>query len=353
MNPDTALQDSSPPAILIAIIRHLVGVAAQRGLPTQAILQAAGFDEDLLKDPGAWIPLSTAEKLLHAAVDIAHTPLFGLDFSRHVTSAEFGVLGFLTENCASLRDIFDITIRYEILVSDIGRTSLRYEPGVTLCCFDCKSSDPLFVREVTEHILGSWLRHLRLIDHPDWPLLEVRLRHAPPEQAELMARYEAIFQAPVRFNQDMSGFVISNPAMNYPLRHANAQLQEVLETHARDMLQKRNTNPNVIDQARSQLRRLLLQGNPSREALAEHMGVSGRHLHRLLEKAGSSYRALFDELRFELAQTYLQDGTLSVDAVAQRLHFQESQSFIRWFRTLAGKTPNEFRKARGDQSSPP
>ena len=45
-----------------------------------------------------------------------------------------------------------------------------------------------------------------------------------------------------------------------------------------------------------------------------------------------------------MAQDYLRDTELTVEAIAQRLGFQESQSFIRWFRPLAGTTPGEFRQ---------
>jgi AraC-like DNA-binding protein len=72
--------------------------------------------------------------------------------------------------------------------------------------------------------------------------------------------------------------------------------------------------------------------------------MSGRHLHRKLENAGAGFRDLQDEIRYAMARSALSEKKVSVESVAQTLGFQESQSFIRWFRRMAGCTPGEYRQ---------
>jgi AraC-like DNA-binding protein len=69
-----------------------------------------------------------------------------------------------------------------------------------------------------------------------------------------------------------------------------------------------------------------------------------------LQKAGSSYRELVDDIRIELAKTLLQDNSLTVDAISRRLNFKEGPSFNRWFREMTEQTPGEFRRQLHDKN---
>jgi AraC-like DNA-binding protein len=95
------------------------------------------------------------------------------------------------------------------------------------------------------------------------------------------------------------------------------------------------------------LHKQLIKGEvPTRESLASQLGMSGRSLHRKLEEEGSGFREILDAVRSDMARELLQDNSLSVDDVAEKLGFQESQSFIRWFRRHAGTTPGDYRLQR-------
>jgi AraC-like DNA-binding protein len=299
----------------------------------------------MLEDPNGRLPVELLERLVCAGADMTGDEQLGLHLSQVASAAGFGVLGYIRQVCSTLQEVIDMTMRYERLVSDIGTTSLQHRPGVALWCWDCKTRDPVFRRQATEYMLGCWINiQLRLVSRQTPPMLAVHFRHAPPVSAAALDEYRRAFGCPVLFGQPESGLVLATAVLSLPLIHADVALQETLEQHARQLLEQRQQGASVIDPVRAQLRLLLHRGIASRERLAEHLGVSSRHLHRQLEKAGSSYRQLLDELRLELAQGLLQDQGLTVEAIAQRLHFAEGQSFIRWFRTMMAMTPAEFRR---------
>jgi len=340
----------TPGKVIACTIRHCLYLFTMAGLPVEEMKAEAGVRDEHLADPAALVPITLMEDLLHAVLKRWDAPLLGLQTALPPAPEEFGVLGFIIQNCYTLNDIFDATVRYKELIGDLGITTVGHEPGATVCSLECTSLDPVLHRHCTEHIIGCWLGHTQLLQWEKNPVLEVRFRHDPPTDPELLARYTNIFRCPVLFRQSKDSIVIASHAMNLPLRHPNAGLLETLHQHARDQLARLKSRNSLVEQARSRLRALMVQGNPSREALAESMGTSGRHLARLLEKEGSSYRDLLDELRLEMAQNYLRDNTQTVEDVAQRLNFQESHSFIRWFRQLAGTTPGDYRQQylRGD-----
>lgn len=331
---------------LASILLDVLETLRVRGISADAIGQALGLDLDsLLADPNGWVPIRVLETVLRQALLLFPDPLMGLHASQSESDAAFGVLGYLNQTCATLQEVFTAKTRYERLVSDMGRTTLRQEPGVVLCCWDCNACDPVFVRHATEFLLGQWMRHIHSVrEQKEGLLLRVHFRHSAPDDAQLLKEYESIFGCPVHFNQPESALVVPAPVMTLRLRNPNPSLQQTLERHAHLLLSERDSAPSLISQIRSRLRVLLMEGNSSRDHLAEELGISSRHLHRQLQKAGSSYRELVDDIRIELAKTLLQDSSLTVDAIARRLNFKEGPSFSRWFREMTKQTPGEYRR---------
>lgn len=337
---------------LASILLDVLETLRARGISAEAIGKALGLDiNSLLADPNGWVPIRLLATILRQALVLFPDPLMGLHASQSERDAAFGVLGYLNQTCATLQEVFTAKTRYERLVSDMGTTSLRQEPGVVLCCWDCNARDPLFNRHATEFLLGQWLRHIHSIrEQKEGLLLRVHFRHAAPEDSRLLEEYESIFACPVRFSQPESALVVPTSVMTLRLRSPNPGLQETLERHALLLLSERNTAPSLISQIRSRLRVLLMEGSISRDHLAEELGISSRHLHRQLQKAGSSYRELVDDIRIELAKTLLQDNSLTVDAISRRLNFKEGPSFNRWFREMTEQTPGEFRRQLHDKN---
>ena len=81
---------------------------------------------------------------------------------------------------------------------------------------------------------------------------------------------------------------------------------------------------------------------PSQEAVASALYVSVRTLRRQLAEEDTSFRALVDETRLLLAEELLRTGRLSVEAIAERLGYAESASFVRAFVRWTGMPPRRW-----------
>lgn len=339
----TAPTPASSRSVSVLVVRHCIAQGERLGIPRPLVLAAAGIGEEELAAGNNWLPAEVLERLMKAALAMNADPLLGLKLCREQKPAVFGVLGYLTQTCPTLLDMHHAVCNYERLISNFGHTTLHHEPGRALWCWACDSDNPLFIRHATEFILGGCAAVL----HGQQPgaLLEIHFQHEAPADATLLPVYLDWFHCPVRFNQPHSALVLRSQGLSQPLPHADPGLHDTLRQHAQKLLTElRSNEPTLVEQARRELRQMLLTCNPSRDLLAERLGMSGRNLHRQLEKLGSGYRELLDELRLELAQGYLQTSRQSIEEIAQRLHFQESYSFSRWFRQLAGMTPGEFRQ---------
>jgi AraC-like DNA-binding protein len=73
--------------------------------------------------------------------------------------------------------------------------------------------------------------------------------------------------------------------------------------------------------------------------------MSERTLRRHLEAEGTAYRTLIDEVRLELARSYLTTSQLPVTEIAGLLGYEDPANFRRAFRRLQGQAPAAYRAA--------
>jgi len=79
-------------------------------------------------------------------------------------------------------------------------------------------------------------------------------------------------------------------------------------------------------------------------AVARQLKISPRSLQRRLRGQGTSYQALLDDVRRELALRYLDEPCVSVTEVAFLVGFTEPSAFHRAFKRRTGTTPAEARR---------
>ena len=91
----------------------------------------------------------------------------------------------------------------------------------------------------------------------------------------------------------------------------------------------------------------------TQEALAARLHLSPRTLHRRLVTEGTSFRALREALRRELALDWLARTERPVSRIAQDLGFADNTSFYRAFAQWQGCGPRQWRQQRRAHSAVP
>jgi AraC-like DNA-binding protein len=128
---------------------------------------------------------------------------------------------------------------------------------------------------------------------------------------------------------------ISAEFQNY--EHALEQCKELLAIAAKDQTA-----------THARVRRSLLS-NPSHQVseseVAAALFVGKRTLARRLEREGTSFRQVRDGVLSSLAEGYLLNTQLSVEAIAALLNYHDSSSFRRAFKRWNQMPPEQFRKA--------
>ena len=100
----------------------------------------------------------------------------------------------------------------------------------------------------------------------------------------------------------------------------------------------------LADHVRSVLRTVIVTGHSSADEVAELFSMHRCTLNRHLNKLGTCFQSLVDEVRFEIARQLLEDTRMEIVQIASLLGYSNASAFTRAFRRWKSTTPAEWRK---------
>lgn len=83
---------------------------------------------------------------------------------------------------------------------------------------------------------------------------------------------------------------------------------------------------------------------PEFEEVATLVGMGAQSLRRKLRQEGSSYRAIMENIRRDIAIEKLVRGNYSVAELAEILGYSETRAFTRAFNQWTGMSPIQYRE---------
>ena len=128
------------------------------------------------------------------------------------------------------------------------------------------------------------------------------------------------------------------------MRHANPALHAACELAAREQLARVAQRSGVSGKVRELVTSQLRSGDTRMSSVAENLAMSVATLRRRLDEEGTSHTDILDEVRHELAKTYLREPRLAISEIAFMLGFAHVAAFYKAFRRWTnGGTPASFR----------
>jgi AraC-like DNA-binding protein len=123
-------------------------------------------------------------------------------------------------------------------------------------------------------------------------------------------------------------------------------IKEFLRTAPENIVTKYKNGSSVSARIRRRLRQRLPGEVPDFDTLAAELNMTAATLRRRLHEEGATYQGIKDQLRRDLAISYLSDSDRSVVDIALELGFSERSAFHRAFQKWTGASPGEFRRGQ-------
>jgi AraC-like DNA-binding protein len=186
--------------------------------------------------------------------------------------------------------------------------------------------------------LACWLVGRRI------PILHAGFAYPAPEHS---AEYLVLFSNSLRFEQPRTFIEFDAAFLDLPVVQSERSAKDFLRIAPENILLRYKNAQSLAARIRRRLRHELPHKLPELEILAREFHAAPATLRRRLKAEGQSYQSIKDDLRRDLAITYLSSTSKSVREIAQALGFLEPSAFHRAFRRWAHTSPGAYR--RGDQ----
>jgi AraC-like DNA-binding protein len=271
---------------------------------------------------------------------------FGLHAAEQIRPGAFDVLDYAIRSSATLGEGLQRLARYHRILHDAAVIQLRREGGAVRLTHTLPTEAAALPRHPAEFIVAAWVVVARQATGVHIAPVEVTFRHAPPVD---VTEHRRLFRVPVRFKQASNGILLQRALLDTPLVRADPGLCAVLERHVHELVERVPRATAFSDRVRQLVASELSGGGSSATTVARRLHMSRRTLQRQLGADGTTFRALSDGLRRELALRYLFEREVAIAEVAFLLGFSETSAFHRAFKRWSGTTPAAYRRKPADR----
>jgi AraC-like DNA-binding protein len=333
---------AEPGTIAICFVAAALQSVRGRDLNADELLANVGLSASLLDMPQARVSAKHYGALWRAIAAALDDEFFGQD-SRRMKAGSFAMLCHAVLGCKTLGQALDRSLRfYALILDDISGSVQRdaQEARIVLHERVPGASQRVFAHELLLMLLygvSCWLVGRRI------PILRTEFSYAEPAHS---AEYRLMYCADLRFNRPNTLLAFEAGYLDLPVVQNERSAKDFLRTAPENILLKYKNVSSLAARVRRRLRQFLPGSVPDFEQLSGEMGMTPATMRRRLHEEGESYQSIKDQLRRDLAISYLSHSNRSVMDIALELGFAERSAFHRAFRKWTGASPGEFRRTQ-------
>jgi AraC-like DNA-binding protein len=332
-------------------IRLLLGMVEELGLDPQRLLKSSGASLEMIADtrPLSW---HTAVAIYGNAANLTEIPDLALDAGTRLGLKEVGPLGYAQYVAPTTREAIQLSHLHQSVLQPF--LNIEYAFSDDTLTISWAPALPLVQAErfIVELCMASGQRAAEDLMAPIAvrPLL-VEFSFGPRGNLD---RYREVFKTDrLMFNAPGNRITFPSSGIDLPKFSHDPIVLSEMKNVIRSMANRLSREPDIVEEMMALL--VSSPGEfPSAEEVAAALDMSVRTLRRKLVAAGTTYQAMLDKTRSDLAREYLQQSQFNVQQIAELCGFTESQNFSLAFKRWTGMSPSLYRsifKAGDDKDS--
>jgi AraC-like DNA-binding protein len=309
------------------------------GVSASAVLRRAGLSQGFIDQPRVLLKTEELFALWRAIGEVSANAAIGLQLGTENKTERFNPVSIAALSSASFGAAVGQMARYKQLTcpeeitqeknGDEWSIQFRWllaeevEPTVLIeCCF-------AWVLSIARHGTGTRLSPIRIEFEQPRTHIKTIERH---------------FGCPVICGSPRNAIVFRTSDADRLFVTRNAELLAMLAPQFEQELKQENSDENFVERVRIAVQQKLTGRRPTIDDIADVLHISSRTLQRRLQDEGSSFQRVLEEARHQLARHYLNNSVLELNEAAYLLGYEDSNSFVRAFRTWEGIPPARWRE---------
>jgi AraC-like DNA-binding protein len=322
----------------ISFVQQLLdGVCLETSCRERLLLEA-GIAPALLDEAAARVTTEQFAALYQRLARELDDELPGM-FSRPARNGTFKFLCLSVLEARNVRTaLYRFTRFFHLMLDDIGFEMSRKDKltRVALTPRLLSAAKSTFAQEILlrlVHGVISWLAGKKM------PLARVELAFPRPAHA---ADYGTLYPGPAYFDAPVTALYFETALLDGPIRQDQRSLAEFMRRAPGDWLFNSFPERLISHGVRAYLQSHLGAATGI-EDVAKAMHVSVRTLSRRLRDEDTSFQAIKDELRRDVAIERLTKTDTPIAVIGAELGFDSPTTFHRAFKTWTGSTPGAYR----------
>jgi AraC-like DNA-binding protein len=331
--------------VALPVVTSVLAAAEQVGIDRNALLEEIGLDEDALADPERLVPEAVEQALWEAIVRQAGDTSVGLRAAQCLPKGSLQVVEYLTRTSPNLGAGIKLLPKFTRLLRSYSVQEVK-ETVQGLRVINHREYDirsPAGIADL-ESAVGTFVMIGRDATGVEFVPAEVTFRHSRSSSDEAYA----LLGPNVSFDQPQTSLLIDRTTLAAPMLEADPTLHDILQRCAAKRLEEMPQASPTTAEVRDVLLDLLPREEPSLDVVAARLETSSRMLQRKLQDEGTTFRAVVERVREQIAKRYLAETRLTTVDVAMLLDYSDAPSFHRAFKRWTGMSPGEYRRSITD-----
>jgi len=331
------------------VFRVLRDICPNANLDWPAMARRYDFSLASLDDPQGTVPITAWHAVFEHVADVLGDDAAMFDLFNNVDIGCFSIFDYLFACAPTLREACQAWVRFSPIRTNAYR--MVFEEDET----------GGYVEWPILEGRGEWRQNM--FGRIGWATQQIELAldmQVPPILIELAtsapvstSNFQKKYQGRLKFGAAHNRIMIPTTLLSRPLRRNDAHLYDIILKSASGELDRFGQMESPLSRIANEVASNLSNGACTLPQIATKLGMSQRAVQRLLEKEGTSFRKLSEEIRRSAAERYLRGTDLPMKEIAYLLGFSELSTFSRAVKTWFGVSPKKVRDSSGRSQRAP
>lgn len=326
-------------SVRIAVYLQLPALLREFGVDVQEVLEEAGVHADLFGDPDNLIPYSDVGRLLAASAKLTHCDYFALLLGQRSRLATMGLAGQLALCADTAGEGLQRFAEFFTLHNTAATLSMVASGGFVKLAYAVTDSDTAETSHLQLGAMATGFNILQDLCGPAWLPTVVTIAGSAPSNLHACQRF---FRSPLRFDSDETALYFEGHWLDRPLPPVDPRVRREIEIQVQ--ARREAILADFPTTLRHILRRQLILGEISMDAVAARLAMHRRTLDRRLKQHGLDYRDVLESVKHDVACQLLRDTHLPMQDIAEALQYTSAANFSTAFRRWTGMTPSAYRR---------
>lgn len=323
------------------VLLHYPALVRELGGDPDALLTAHGLNPGAAECADRLLPYTDVATLIGRTSVALECPDFAMRLARRQGVRSLGPVAVLIRHAETVGDALDGVCRYLYHCAPPDLAKLERGQSTAVFTLEIALRQMAYRDHWIEKGLALTMEAFRLMLGEDFAPLRVTMHHRANAS---VAAYHQVFNCPVEFGCKRNSIHVPMSVLNKPIPGHDPTILAMAENY---LCQIAEALP-LVEHVQELIHRMLTVNHANLVSVAQALAIHPRVLQRRLAEYGTSFEAILDDVRREMAWQ-LSARMKQVAPIATILGYSEQSGYSRACRRWYGQTPRQLIASRHDK----